>query len=178
MASLRLSDGTILNDLEKIRSALSPLKVELSHWPVERSEKLTALLAAASLQDEQKESLLKLLDNRFEEQKKSYGYQTRDLVVLHPDVPKIDEFLSVFNRCHTHSDDEVRYIVDGSGIFGFVMPDGKQVQLTVEAQEYIRVPAHTEHWFVLSPAKRIKAVRYFSNKEGWVANYTGTPVHA
>lgn len=176
MAILKKEDGTRITDLEAIRKELSPLQIELAHWPFERAEKIGKLLAADALNDEEKEELLKALDNRFEEQKAKYGYQTRDLVVLHQAVPNLEQMLAIFDKAHRHSDDEVRYIVDGSGIFGFVMPDGSQNMLTVEAGEYIRVPANTEHWFIMDEKRRIKAVRYFTSKEGWVANYTGTPI--
>ena len=176
MARLRLENGEIFSDVNTIREKLAPLNIELAEWPIEKTPAVGALLKANALNDEQKEQLLKALDNRFEEQKAKYGYQTRDLVVLHSEVPKLDEMLKIFDKCHRHSDDEVRYIVDGSGIFGFCMPDGKQALLTVEGGEYIRVPANTEHWFVLDEHRRIKAVRYFTSKDGWVANYTGTGV--
>lgn len=176
MALLKLENGNTFTDLNDIRAELAELKIELSHWPIEKTPKVGPLLKADTLTDEQKETLLKELDGRFEEQKKLYGYQTRDLVVLHAQVPKLEEMLKIFDKCHKHSDDEVRYIVDGSGTFGFCLPNGKQATLTVEAEEYIRVPANTEHWFVLDDNRRIKAVRYFTSKEGWVANYTGTTV--
>ena len=174
MALLKLQDGTEITDLSQIREQLSTLNVELAHWPIDKTERTEALLTADTLTAEDKEELLKALDNRFEEQKSAFGYQTRDLIVLHKDVPGLDDMLKIFDKAHTHSDDEVRYIVDGSGFFGFIYPDGKQVMLKVEAEEYIRVPANTEHWFVLDSDRRIKAVRYFTSQEGWVANYTGT----
>lgn len=93
--------------------------------------------------------------------------QTRDLIVLHPDVPNLDELLAKFDRIHTHAEDEVRYILDGAGVFGFVRPDGSQVELTVEAADYINVPAGTEHWFYLTPQRRIKAIRYFTGTAGY-----------
>lgn len=176
MAQLQLESGRKILDLNEIRDFLSPLKIELSHWPIEKNEKVGSLLFAESLSDAEKESLLKELDHRFEEQKKLYGYQSRDLVVLHSKVPNLEQLLTIFDKTHRHADDEVRYIVDGSGIFGFIMPNKEQVLLTVEAQEYIRVPAETEHWFVLDKNRRIKAVRYFTSKEGWVANYSGTAI--
>jgi 1,2-dihydroxy-3-keto-5-methylthiopentene dioxygenase len=70
----------------------------------------------------------------------------------------------------------VRYIVAGEGTFGFVRPDGNQLELTVQAEEYINVPENTEHWFYLTPSKRIKAVRYFTTTEGWVPEYTSTEI--
>jgi 1,2-dihydroxy-3-keto-5-methylthiopentene dioxygenase len=46
----------------------------------------------------------------------------------------LNTLLSKFNRCHTHADDEVRYIIDGEGVFGFVRPDGSQVELTITSK--------------------------------------------
>jgi 1,2-dihydroxy-3-keto-5-methylthiopentene dioxygenase len=177
MATLKFENGRTVSELADIRRELQPLGIELSHWPIEKTPNVAALLHAETLTDMQKETLLRELDGRFEEQKAKYGYQTRDLVVLHKNVPKLDEMLKIFDKCHRHSDDEVRYIVDGSGIFGFVLKDGTQIQLTLVGGEFIRVPAETEHWFVLDEHRRLKAVRYFTSKEGWVANYTGTDVH-
>src|SRR5690606_25776339 len=116
-----------LFELDDIRAHLAPLNIELAHWPIEKTPAIGELLYADSLNDAQKEQLLKYLDNRFEDQKAKYGYQTRDLVVLHSKVPDLEKILAIFDKCHRHSDDEVRYIVDGSGKFGFIMPDGKQV---------------------------------------------------
>jgi 1,2-dihydroxy-3-keto-5-methylthiopentene dioxygenase len=120
--------------------------------------------------------VLVLLDHTFQQLRESLGYQSRDLIVLHPDVPGLDELLAKFERCHTHADDEVRYIVDGEGVFGFVLPDGSQVELLVEPGEYVNVPMGTEHWFHLTKRKRIKAIRYFVDTTGWTPEYTGTPI--
>ena len=102
----------------------------------------------------------------FERLQQSDGYQSQDLIVLHPEHSQPRCPAARVYAIHTHDDDEVRYIVDGEGIFGFVMPDN-QILLTVEAGEYINVPAGTEHWFVLTATKRIKAVRYFTTMDGW-----------
>ena len=67
---------------------------------------------------------------------------------------------------------ELRYIIDGECIFGFVRPDGSRVELTVQKEEYINVPAGTEHWFYLTNARRVKAVRYFTGTQGWIPMYS------
>ncbi|HEY9797755.1 MAG TPA: hypothetical protein V6D30_19130, partial [Leptolyngbyaceae cyanobacterium] len=151
-----------------------PLNVQLNRWSVGDNPEIHRLLAKDALSDEEKEQVLQALDSYFEELKASAGYQFRDLIVLHPDVANINALLSKFDPCHYHTDAEVRYIVAGEGIFGFVRPDGSQVELTVQAQEYINVPENTEHWFYLTPSQRIKAVRYFTTTEGWLPEYTGT----
>ena len=137
---------------------------------------LARLLATPALDDDQKERVLAHLDGYFRELQSSAGYQARDLVAIHPDIPGLAGLMAKFETCHTHSEDEVRYIVEGEGVFGFVRPDGSQVELLVEAEEYINVPAGTEHWFHLTPLKRIKAVRYFTTTEGWSPSYTDTPI--
>lgn len=176
MAILQLENGTILKDIEQISAELAPLNIRLNRWPVSNSPQSQILLTSPSLSEEEKEQLLQTLDHYFEQLKQTENYQSRDLIVIHPDTPNLDTMLSKFDKCHTHADDEVRYIIDGEGVFGFVRPDGSQVELTVHAEEYINVPAGTEHWFYLTSTKRIKAVRYFVGTEGWTPEYTGTPI--
>ena len=176
MASLQRQDGTVVTDTRLIQAGLAPLGVDLQYWPTGGSERLQALLAQASLDENEKEDLLQALDHYFEQLKKDAGYQTRDLIVIHEGLPNLDAMLAKFDKCHTHADDEVRYIVDGEGVFGFVLPDGQQVELTMAAGDYINVPCNTEHWFRLTPMRRVKAVRYFTSTAGWVPEYTATPI--
>jgi 1,2-dihydroxy-3-keto-5-methylthiopentene dioxygenase len=172
MAILKLEDGTTYTQLADISRELAALDIQLNYWSVGEDSQLRQLLTRESLDTTEKELVLAALDRYFEQLKRTSGYQSRDLIVLHPGIPNLDEMLAKFDRIHTHADDEVRYIVDGEGIFGFVRPDGSQVELTVQPQEYINVPAGTEHWFYLTFARRVKAVRYFVDTEGWVPQYT------
>jgi 1,2-dihydroxy-3-keto-5-methylthiopentene dioxygenase len=176
MAVLRLENGKKYTHLDDIRRELASLHIKLNIWSVGNDPEIRDLLGQKTLSEEEKELVLRELDNYFEELQEKYNYQSRDLIVLHPQTPNLDTILSKFERCHTHDDDEVRYIVDGEGVFGFVRPDGSQVELTVQAEEYINVPAGTPHWFHLTDYKRIKAIRYFSGTEGWIPNYTGTEI--
>lgn len=176
MAILRLENGTTSRELSEIAQALAPLKVKLNRWPVGENPALNQLLGQDSLTDAEKEQVLQGLDQYFEELKQTAGYQSRDLIALHPETPNLAGLLSKFNQCHIHTDDEVRYIVAGAGVFGFVRPDGSQIEVTVEAEEFINVPANTEHWFYLTPEQRVKAVRYFTSMEGWVPVYTQTEI--
>ncbi|MGK7928204.1 MAG: acireductone dioxygenase [Spirulina sp.] len=176
MAELKFENQQIVTDLDKIQRELAPLSIKLDRWPTGDAPETIALLAKESLEEPEKESLLQALDHYFQQLQAEDGYQSRDLVVLHPHVPQLEALLSKFDRCHTHDDDEVRYIIDGEGTFGFVKSDGSQVALKIEAGEYINVPKNTEHWFCLTPSQRIKAVRYFTGKDGWVPRYTETEV--
>ena len=176
MAVLRLEDGTTYTQLQDIARELTPFKVQLNYWSVGDNPDTRNLIAQEALTEEEKEQVLQALDGYFEQLKERDGYQSRDLIVLHPNIPNLDVLLSKFERCHTHADNEVRYIIDGEGVFGFVRPDASQVELTIQPEEYINVPAGTEHWFYLTETKRIKAVRYFNTTEGWIPEYTDTEI--
>jgi 1,2-dihydroxy-3-keto-5-methylthiopentene dioxygenase len=150
--------------------------VQLEHWPLKLEGNTRKFLEKEALLEEEKQGLLLELEHVFKKLKKQEGYQDRDLVVLHPKLENLNKMLSKFYACHTHDDDEVRYIIDGEGVFGFVLPDGHQVELVVAQGDFIRVPKNTEHWFYLTDSMRIKAVRYFTGTEGWVPVYTNTPI--
>jgi 1,2-dihydroxy-3-keto-5-methylthiopentene dioxygenase len=177
MAILQLEDGKTYTKLEDIARELAPLNVQLNHWTVGEKAQIRQLLEQEILTEAEKEQVLESLDHYFQQLQQTADYQSRDLIVLHPNTPNLDTLLSKFNRCHTHADDEVRYIIDGEGIFGFVRPDGSQVELTIQPEEYINVPAGTEHWFYLTDRRRVKAVRYFTTTEGWVPEYTNTEIN-
>lgn len=176
MAILHLEDGRLLTDLTEIAYELAPLNIQLNRWAVGDDAQLQGLLAQESLNEEENEQVLQALDRYFEQLKQTAGYHSRDLIVLHPGVPNIDGLMAKFEQIHTHAEDEVRYIIDGEAVFGFVRPDDSHVELTVQKEEYINVPAGTEHWFHLTSRRRIKAVRYFSGTQGWVAQYTNREI--
>jgi 1,2-dihydroxy-3-keto-5-methylthiopentene dioxygenase len=178
MAILQLEDGTTYTQLSDIARELAPLNIQLNRWPVGDNPEIHNLLAKDVLDDSEKEQVLQALDAYFQQLKETAGYQSRDLIVLHPDIPNLDGILSKFDKCHIHADDEVRYIVAGEGIFGFVRPDGSQIEVTVQPEEFINVPANTEHWFYLTATQKIKAVRYFTSTEGWTPQYTDTEIRS
>lgn len=176
MAILRLEDDTTYTQISDILRELAPLNVQISRWPIGDDPQLRALLAQDILNDAEKEHVLKAFDIYFQQLVTNAGYQERDLIALHPSLPNLDTMLSKFDRAHTHADPEVRYIIAGEGIFGFVRPDGSQVELTVQPSDYINVPSGIEHWFYLTALRQIKAVRYFTTTEGWIPEYTDTKI--
>jgi 1,2-dihydroxy-3-keto-5-methylthiopentene dioxygenase len=158
MAILRLENGRTYTQLSDITRELAPLNIQLNSWPVGDNPEIRELLALDAIDDNQKEQVLQALDGYFQQLKESAG--------------------SKFDKCHIHADDEVRYIVAGEGIFGFVRPDGSQVEVTVQPEEFINVPANTEHWFYLTAARKVKAVRYFTTTVGWTPEYTDTQIRS
>jgi 1,2-dihydroxy-3-keto-5-methylthiopentene dioxygenase len=176
MAILQLENGTTYQQINDINSELAPLNIQIQRWPVGENLQLSILLAQDQLDEEEKAVILEYLDRYFQQLQATSGYQSRDLMFFHPQLPELDQLLAKFGRAHTHNHDEVRYVIAGAGIFGFVRPDGSQVELTVHAEEYINIPAGTEHWFYLTTYRTIKAVRYFIDTNGWTPAYTETPI--
>ena len=50
------------------------------------------------------------------------GYVTADVINVTPETPNLDAMLAKFSKEHTHSEDEVRFTVKGSGVF-HIHPD-------------------------------------------------------
>ncbi len=50
------------------------------------------------------------------------GYVTADVIDVKPDTPNLDVMLTKFSREHWHDEDEVRFIIEGRGLF-HVHPD-------------------------------------------------------
>jgi 1,2-dihydroxy-3-keto-5-methylthiopentene dioxygenase len=86
--------------------------------------------------------------------------------------------LAKFSREHWHDEDEVRFILEGSGVF-FVHPrEGDVFAIEVGPGDLIRVPRSTWHWFDLCAERRIRAIRLFQDQAGWTPRYTESGVDA
>lgn len=177
MAILKLEDSTTYTNFTDIVAALAPLNIQLKHYPLEKKLDATGVLAQDILSLNQKEQVLQALSSHFQKLKRTAGYQWCDLLVLHPGSPYLPTLTAQGDRCHTHTDDEALYILAGECNFGFVRPDGSQIELIVQAQEYINVPAGADHWFYVTMPLQLKAVRYFTSVVGWLPQYTDTEIY-
>ena len=102
-------------------------------------------------------------------------YPTVDAIRLTPDHPDRAALRQKFLAEHTHSEDEVRFFVEGRGLFCLHL--GEEVlQLLCEQDDWIAVPAGTRHWFDMGPEPRFCALRFFENPQGWVAQFSGDPI--
>ncbi|MCW3481671.1 hypothetical protein OL229_19220 [Neisseriaceae bacterium JH1-16] len=103
------------------------------------------------------------------------GYTTTDVVRLRPDHPDREVLRQKFLDEHTHSEDEVRFFVEGSG--AFYLHIGTQVhQVICERGDLLKVPANTRHWFDMGPHPLFTAIRVFIDPAGWVGHFTGEPI--
>jgi 1,2-dihydroxy-3-keto-5-methylthiopentene dioxygenase len=103
------------------------------------------------------------------------GYQAVDVISLAPDHPDRATMRQKFLNEHTHSEDEVRFFVAGAGQFTLHI-DGHVYEILCESGDLIGVPDRTRHWFDMSESPYFIAIRLFTNKEGWVAEFTGEDI--
>lgn len=164
-------DGTPITAAAEINAILHALRLTVAQGESTPSDVLRTVLNTGTLSPDQAEHLL-------DEAKPVIGglYQGADVIALFPQTPDLDRLEALFRRPHRHSDDEIRYILAGQGIFGFVLPDGGQVEITVAAGDLIGVPAGAEHWFRLGMARSIVAIRLFGDNPDWRADFTDTEV--
>ncbi|MBX3724250.1 MAG: acireductone dioxygenase [Turneriella sp.] len=154
----------VFTGFETIRKMLAELKIGYERWQAEKplSETATPEEVAAAYRT----SIDKIL---------SQGYKTFDVVSLHPEAPNAAEARARFINEHTHGEDEVRFFVDGSGMF-YIRAAGKVFMLLCTKGDFINLPAGTTHWFDMGPKPFFKAIRVFNNPEGWVGKFTGDTI--
>ena len=102
-------------------------------------------------------------------------FETADVVSIRPDHPQKAELRDKFLAEHVHEDFEVRFFVDGSGLFYLHVGDNIYMVLC-EQGDLISVPAGTPHWFDMGETPDFKCIRLFTVPDGWVAQFTGSGI--
>ncbi|GGE68814.1 1,2-dihydroxy-3-keto-5-methylthiopentene dioxygenase [Priestia taiwanensis] len=124
-----------------------------------------------TLTDENKGQILALFDQEISEISVRRGYKAQDVIVLSENTPNLDQLLVNFKQEHHHTDDEVRFIVSGHGIFAIQGQDDNFFDVELSPGDLISVPPNTRHYFQLQDDRRVVAVRIFVTTEGWVPIY-------
>ena len=167
MATLQLpdEDQTII-ETQAVREYLSKIGITYERWevasPLSHGATSEEVLAAYALE--------------VERLKQSGGYVAADVISVNSQTAGLAEMLAKFKREHWHDEDEVRFIVEGRGLFHVRPQAGPVVRIGVAAGDLICVPAGTWHWFDLCPDLEIRAIRLFQKTEGWTPYYTESNV--
>jgi 1,2-dihydroxy-3-keto-5-methylthiopentene dioxygenase len=124
--------------------------------------------------------ILDLYRPEVERLKTERAYLTEDLIALRPTTPGLDALSAKFDKEHHHVDDEVRFTVEGEGVFEIVPAPGVDAAIgaengnlgfTAEPGDLIVIPAYRRHLFYLTPRKTIRCIRLFKTRDGWEAIY-------
>jgi 1,2-dihydroxy-3-keto-5-methylthiopentene dioxygenase len=169
MAAVRIPEqGRTITDADQICSFLAAYGIDYEQWHSERHVP----------PGESQESILDAYKDKIGELNARGGYTTADVIDVKPDTPNLDAMLAKFSREHWHDEDEVRFIVEGRGIFHIHGSGAPVFAIEVEAGDLIRVPRGTYHWFDLCADRRIRAIRLFQDVSGWAPHYTESGVDA
>lgn len=126
--------------------------------------------------DASDDEILAAYQLKIDELKSKGGYVTADVINVTPATPGLDEMLDRFNKEHWHDEDEVRFIVGGSGLFHIAPPGEDVFSVEMSTGDLIRVPAGTLHWFDLCSDRTIRAIRLFQDPAGWTPHYTNSGI--
>jgi 1,2-dihydroxy-3-keto-5-methylthiopentene dioxygenase len=168
MAILSIPDAKIqLNVPKEIKQFLNERSIFFDQWTC------PVVFSDTANQEEILEAYSKDL-NPFMEQG---GYLTADVISINHLTENYEAIRAKFLAEHTHSEDEIRFFVDGQGVFWFHLENGEIFNLLCEKGDLISVPAGTKHWFDAGESNPfVKAIRIFIDMTGWVPEYTGSKV--
>ena len=163
MAAVNIPDeNRKLVDFQEIVDFLKPFGIDYENWDVE----------GRVGQNATNEEILAAYAPEIERLKTEHGFVTADVINVKPDTPGLDEMLAKFDKEHLHTEDEVRFTVQGSGVFHINPQDkGPVFSITVESGDLISVPKGTHHWFNLCADKTIRCIRLFEDMSGWTPHY-------
>ena len=166
MAVIKIpADNVTLTDAQDVMTFLAVRGIDYERWTPSRD-----VPAGAPAPD-----ILDAYSTQIETLKRRGGYVTADVIDVNPETPNLDAMLAKFSKEHWHDEDEVRFIIEGRGLFHINAGDSVFV-LEVGRGDLIRVPRGTHHWFDLCAEKRIRAIRLFQNASGWTPHYTDSGV--
>src|SRR5215471_20464428 len=129
MATVSIPDEKrTLNQDGEVRDYLAGIGITYERW--EPSRQLAAGASAAEV--------LAAYAPEIDRLKAHGGYVTADVIDVSHATPGLEAMLNKFNSEHWHDEDEVRFIVDGRGLFHINPTTGPVFSIEVEAGDLIR----------------------------------------
>jgi len=119
--------------------------------------------------------ILEIYKSEIERTQARGHYPTVDAIRVLPDHPDRVSLRRKFLQEHVHAEDEVRFFVEGCGLFCLHIGD-EVLQVLCETNDWISVPAGTPHWFDMGSMPYFCTLRFFNNPNGWIAEFTGDTI--
>ncbi len=169
MAELRVR-GTdqVLTQPAQIDAFVNQHGLNYERWDIDKLHSPEAAKVQAATEQER---ILTIFHDEIEALKARGGYASADVIALEPDTPNLDTLLAKFDKEHLHTEDEVRFVVDGRGVFTIHGEDGTVFDVEVHPGDLLVVPANAWHWFTLCEDRRIRCIRVFETQTGWTPHY-------
>jgi 1,2-dihydroxy-3-keto-5-methylthiopentene dioxygenase len=155
----------IVRDVKKISKILDGIGVLFEKWEA----------AVIMTETVSQEDVLHAYDEQVSRLKKQYNFQAADVISMHPEHSDREALRKKFLSEHTHADYEIRFFVEGSGLF-YLHVENIVYAVLCEAGNLISVPANTTHWFDMGSRPSFKCIRLFTDPAGWVGHNTGSDI--
>jgi 1,2-dihydroxy-3-keto-5-methylthiopentene dioxygenase len=152
-------------DFDTIRRELDTVGIRFERWEANRP-----LAPGAS-----PEEILSAYQDPVRRLMRERGLKSADVLSMVPDHPQREAMRGKFLDEHTHSEDEVRFFVEGRGLFS-IHKAGRVFFVLCEKGDLLSVPDGTPHWFDMGPRPSFTVIRLFTHTEGWVARMTGESI--
>lgn len=161
--------GKNIENQEEVLDFLNSQEVIYEHWDITKLPEY--LKEKFLLSDEEKGEILNTFVDEIKAISERRGYKAQDVISLSEKTPNLETLLVNFQKEHHHTDDEVRFIVSGHGVFIIQGKDESFFEVHLEPGDLISVPPNIRHYFTLKEDRKVVAVRIFVTTEGWVPIY-------
>jgi 1,2-dihydroxy-3-keto-5-methylthiopentene dioxygenase len=158
--------GTALTNPSEIQGLLAQHDLVFEQWDISKYDPSETPSGATA-----QEHILTAFSKEVAAISEARGYQSADVIALRPDTPNLDAICAKFDKEHTHTEEEVRFVVDGRGVFAVRGNDGDLYDVELHPGDLLAVPEGKQHYFFLCEDKNIQCIRLFSDPAGWVAEY-------
>lgn len=171
MSELRIYPETggaptqVHHDVADIQRTLGALGVDFERWQADR----------VLPEDATSDDVIAAYRGDVERLMADHGFGSVDVLRMTPEHPDREALRAKFLDEHTHREHEVRFFVEGRGLFYLHVAD-QVYSVLCEQGDLISVPHGTTHWFDMGPRPHFTAIRLFTNPEGWVAHFTGSDI--
>ncbi len=153
-------------DPDRIAGALAPIGVRFARWPdtvsVDPDAESDTILAAY------RPHLDALMEGRA---------GSADVLRLRPGNEAYPAMRQKFLDEHIHTEDEVRFFIEGGGHF-ILHANDRVYDAYCTANDLISVPSGLKHWFDAGLQPHATVLRIYTDSSGWTPHYTGDMISA
>ncbi|EGN99906.1 hypothetical protein SERLA73DRAFT_180203 [Serpula lacrymans var. lacrymans S7.3] len=122
-----------------------------------------------------------LYERKVDEVAQERNYKNRDVIAISKESlgDQLEVKLKTFYHEHMHEDEEIRYIMKGSGFFDVREHDTESwIRCHMGAGDLMVLPAGIYHRFTLDENNAVRTMRLFKDEPKWIAYNRGPETDA